>query len=107
MLNYNIALYFIGLRYSDCNKIQNVSILAPEILSDDNFNKMKLFFLMIYTLHWRHNGRNGVSNHQPYDCLLNRLFRRRSKETPKLRVTGLCEGNSPGPDRWIPRTNGQ
>ena len=35
---------FIGLRYSDCNKIQNVSILAPEILSDDNFNKMKLFF---------------------------------------------------------------
>ena len=26
---------------------------------------------MIYTLHWRHNGRDGVSNHQPYDCLLN------------------------------------
>ena len=29
------------------------------------------------------------------DCLLNRLFRRRSKKTPKLPVTGLCEGNSP------------
>ena len=28
-------------------------------------------------------------------CLLNRLFRRRSKKTSKLRVTGLCEGNSP------------
>ena len=27
--------------------------------------------------------------------LLNRLFGRRSKKTPKLRVTGLCEGNSP------------
>ena len=27
-------------------------------------------------------------------CLLNRLFRRRSKETSKLRVIGLCEGNS-------------
>ena len=25
----------------------------------------------------------------------NRLFRRRSKKTSKLRVTGLCEGNSP------------
>ena len=25
------------------------------------------------------------------------LFRRRSKKTPKLRVTGLCAGNSPGP----------
>ena len=29
------------------------------------------------------------------DCLLNRLFRRRSKKTSKPRVTGLCEGNSP------------
>ena len=47
-------------------------------------------------LRWRHNGRNSVSNHQPYDCLLNRLFRRRSKKTSKLRVTGLCVGNSPG-----------
>ena len=48
------------------------------------------------TLRWRHNGRNGVSNHQPHDCLLNRLFRRRSKKTSKFRVTGLCAGNSPG-----------
>ena len=30
------------------------------------------------------------------DCLLNRLFRRRSKKTSKLCVTGLCAGNSPG-----------
>ena len=36
-----------------------------------------------------------VSNHQPHDCLLNRLFRRRSKKASKLRVTGLCAGNSP------------
>ena len=28
----------------------------------------------------------GVSNHQPQDCLLNRLFMRRSKKTSKLRV---------------------
>ena len=35
-------------------------------------------------LQWRHNGRDGTSNHQPYDCLLNRLFRRRSKKTSKL-----------------------
>ena len=32
---------------------------------------------------------------QPHDCLLNRLFRRRLKKTSKLRVTGLCAGNSP------------
>ena len=46
-------------------------------------------------LRLRHNEPDGVSNHQPYDCLLKRLFRRKSKETWKLRVTGLCEGNSP------------
>ena len=48
------------------------------------------------SLHWRHNDHNGVSNHQPHVCLLNRLFRRRSKKTSKLRITGLCVGNSPG-----------
>ena len=48
-------------------------------------------------LQWRHNEHDGIWNHQPYDCWLNRLFRRRSKKTSKLRVTGLCAGNSPGP----------
>ena len=48
-------------------------------------------------LRWRHNGRDSVSNHQPHDCLLNRSFRRRSKKTSKLRVTGLCAGIHRGP----------
>ena len=47
------------------------------------------------TLQWRHNGRDSVSNHQPHDCLFNYLFRRRSKKTSKLHVTGVCAGNSP------------
>ena len=58
------------------------------------------FYIITYpqiTLHWRHNDHGGVSNHHPHDCLSNRLFRRRSKKTSKLRVTGLCERNSPGP----------
>ena len=42
----------------------------------------------------RHNGRDSVSNHQHHDCLLNHLFRRRSKKKSKLRVTGLCAGNT-------------
>ena len=46
-------------------------------------------------LQWRHTERDGVSNHQPDDCLLNGLFRHRSNKASKLRVTGLCEGNSP------------
>ena len=61
--------------------------------------KKMSFFSATYptcTLQWRHNGRDGVPNHQLHYCLLNRSFRRRSKKTSKLRVTGLCAGNSPG-----------
>ena len=46
-------------------------------------------------LQWRHNEHTGVSNHQPRDSLLNRLFGRRSRKTSKIRVTGLFAGNSP------------
>ena len=42
------------------------------------------------SLQWRHNEQDRVSNHQPHDCSLNYLFRRRSKKTSKLRITGLC-----------------
>ena len=44
---------------------------------------------------WRHNGRDGVSNHQTRDCLLILIFRRRSKKASKPCVNGLCAGNSP------------
>ena len=40
---------------------------------------------------------DGVSNRQPHHCLLNRLFRRRSKKISKLRVTGVCAGIHRGP----------
>ena len=45
---------------------------------------VKLFY-SYHTLQWHHNKHDGVSNHQPHDCLLNR-----TKKTSKLRVTGLC-----------------
>ena len=48
-------------------------------------------------LQWRHNRCDEVSNHQPHDCLLKRLCGGRSKKTSKLRVTGICAGNSPTP----------
>ena len=48
-------------------------------------------------LRWRHNEHDGVANHQTHGCLLGRLFRRRSKNASKPRVTGLCVRNSPGP----------
>ena len=47
--------------------------------------------MFLWALHWRHNDHDGVSNHQPHDCLLNHLFRRRSKKTSKLpRHWPLC-----------------
>ena len=52
--------------------------------------------IILGTLRWRHNGRDSVSNHHPHDCLLNRVFRRKPKKTSKLRVIGLCAGNSSG-----------
>ena len=52
--------------------------------------------LSLSALQWRHNGCDSVSNHQPRDSLLDRLFKRRSEKTSKLRVTGHCVGNSPG-----------
>ena len=86
-----------------CNKSDLISYHVPRSVS------------LIYEIHQsvmrkepgalqrRHNGRGSVSNHQPHDCLLNRLFRRRSKKTSKLCVTGLCAGEFTG-DRGIPRT---
>ena len=50
---------------------------------------------LAFSLLWRHNGRDDISNDQPRDCLFNCLFRRRSKKTSKLRATGLCGGNLP------------
>ena len=47
------------------------------------------------SLQWRHNESDGGSNHWRLDCLLNRVFRRRSKKISKYRATGHCEGNSP------------
>ena len=61
------------------------------------FTSVLIIWHIAYTLHWRHNYHDGVSNHQPHGCILNGLFRRRSKKTSKLRVIGLCAGNSPGP----------
>ena len=70
------------------------------ITSDDKADIMKTFcfpfiITLVSALQWHHNEHYGVSNHQPHDRLFNRLFRRRSKRTSKLRVTGLCERNSP------------
>ena len=44
------------------------------------------------SLHWRHNGRGGFSNHQPHGCLLNRLFRIRSKKHQSFASLAFVQG---------------
>ena len=51
--------------------------------------------LHVIPLQWRHNERDGVSNHRRLHNLLNSLFRRRSKKTSMLRITGLSKRNQP------------
>ena len=55
---------------------------------------------------WHHNEPNSVLNHQRLDCLLNRLFRRSSKENSKAPchwpLWGECSD-----EWWIPRPKGQ
>ena len=41
----------------------------------------------VHSSQWRHNERDGVSNHRHLHCLLNCWFRRRSNKTSKYRVT--------------------
>ena len=54
----------------------------------------------------RHNELDGVSNRQPNDCLLKRLFKAQIKENIQVpRHWPLC-GEFTG-ERWIPRTKGQ
>ena len=110
--------YIHGLVQERCNSIAKAlelrfSCTNPSIYNPINMYTVSLCFALfclygcyawihmnchsLHALHWRHNDHDGVSNHQPHDCLLNLLFRRRPKKTSKLRVTGLCVGNSPGP----------
>ena len=68
-------------------------ISTSQVEFDENLVNMSGKYCI--TLQWRHNERDGVSIHQPHNCLPNRLFRHRSEKISKLRVTGLCAGNSP------------
>ena len=40
-------------------------------------------------LQWRHDERDGVSNHQPHDCLLNRLVRAHQSPASLAFVRGI------------------
>ena len=88
-----VCLFYILTNYD------GLTLFVPGALVAHFLSKcyscLRRFSLTIYTLQLRHNGPDSVSHHQPNDCLLNRLFKRRSKKSSKLRATGVCAGNSP------------
>ena len=58
------------------------------------------------TLQRRHNGRDDVSNHQPYHSLLSRFIQAQIKENFEAPRHWPLWGEFTGV-RWIPRTKGQ
>ena len=59
-------------------------------------NKSNSYSIVVLVFHQQFYQLNLNFITMTQTSLLNRLFRRRSKKTSKLRVTGLCAGNSPG-----------
>ena len=96
-----IAMPFL-IVYARSNLLLNPLCDAACIIHKICTHSAVVLLMINSSLRWRHNGCDGVSNHQPHDCLLNRLFRRRSKKTSELRVTDLCVGNLPGTGGWFP-----
>ena len=98
-----------SLQLRSCNQfgmhsIQQISSTMRQLTADLKLTRdficcaLSIYHGIFYislSLQWYHNEQDGVSNHRRLECLLNRLFRHRSKRISKLRVTGLCEGNSP------------
>ena len=78
-----------------CSRSYVTSTCYEFVFRKNHIYILHLWKVVICTLLLRHNGCGSISNHQPHDCLLNHFSRRRSKKTSKLRVTGLCAGNSP------------
>ena len=102
-------IFWLSLSYFHSLKFKSI-LLITAILRNDGACCLAIIFgaailVNLHSFRWRNNRRDGVSNHQSHYCLLNRLFRRRSKKTSKPCVTGLCAGNSTvtsdSPHKWL------
>ena len=60
--------------------------------------------ILSFPLHWRHNDHDGVSNHQPRDCLLNRYsgadHRKHQSSASLAFVRGIHRGPVNSPHKW-------
>ena len=72
--------FSIKLRMTNLSKshecYDRVHVLAPNMVSKQSVDLVPPK-KNTAPLQWRHNGCDGISNHQHHECLLSRLFRRR------------------------------
>ena len=78
--------------------------MYPSLVIYSQLLYVKIFGYSI-SLPWRHNGHDGVSNHQPHDCLLNRYSGKDQRKHQSSASLAFVRGIHR--DRWIPRTKGQ
>ena len=104
-----IIIITINKRLLTKSILQNAWLWLADTLASANHDQAFCWKLLVknscwsiwvwsLTLQWRLNGHECVSNHRLKIVYSTDYsdFRRRSKKTSKLRVTGLCAGNSPG-----------
>ena len=92
-LEFDIKYYQpVNYKRACCQLVIFYFCSGSKVISNLNVTSSVVQF---FTVQWRHNERDGVFKHWCIYCSLNHLFRRRSQKTSKLRVNGLCEGNSP------------
>ena len=83
MLYVVMSVYPLNATIDGVRVFKLPSIIQSIFLSIVHGNRYQHLQCVEMSLRWRHNERDSVSNHQPHDCLLKRLFWRRSKETSK------------------------
>ena len=77
--------YFIKILYIKGQNIYSAKVM-PLPWRDPDLPHRRL------SLHWRHNGRYSVSNHQHHDWLFNRLFRHRLKKHQSFASLAFVRG---------------
>ena len=68
--------------------------------------KKKSQYMLLSTLQWRHNERDGVSNHRADSLVAQPFVQTQIKENTEAPRHWPLWGESPG-DRWIPLSKGQ
>ena len=97
---YFARVLYTSRRLSVLNRLMDVGILKISSYG------MWCFSLIIGWLQWRHDKRDGVSNHQPHDFFTQPFIQAQIKENMKAPRHWTLWGEFTD-HRWIPRTTGQ